>query len=210
MGYLGAFLIGVVVAVIELVTRYRDDIAKALTSLPALFYVLLNGVIALFAATLLTSYYPDVVRLAGTSKINDGMLAVVAGFGSLAILRAGIMKVRVGSNEISVGPALIIEQLLAVIDRLVDRRMASYRGDITDELAPKIVFATHGTKLVTECLGRLTNASAQEAKDLKELVQSLTGTSEIDAAQKSRSLVLALLPIVGALVLRQSVKSVTS
>lgn len=213
-GYVGAIIIAAVAAGIELGTRYQDDAARLRRSVPFWFYVAVNAAIALGAAFWLVSFYPStIMRPDGSSgtSVSDALLAVYAGFGSLAVLRAGIMKVRVGGgNEVSVGPGLLLEGLLFVVDRAVDRTMASYRGSIADELVPQLTFETHGIKLVTECLGRLTNVSAEEGQRLNEVVRGLTGRNDIDARQKSRLLLMTLLATAGETVLKQSVKSVTT
>lgn len=213
MGYVGAFLIAAVVAAIELVTRYRDDIGRAIKSAPALFYILLNGLIGLGAAWALTSLYPAMVSVGegDMRQLSQPLLAVVAGFGSLAVLRTGIMKLRIGqSGEVSVGPALVIERLLAVIDRLVDRQMGSYRGTVADGLVQQVDFDTHAAALVTECLTRLSNIGAEEGQQLRDFANALTGRTDINARQKSRSLLMQLLAVVGEKVLRESVQSVTA
>jgi hypothetical protein len=209
-GYAGAFVIGAIVAAIELITRYKDDIRRAVGSAPALFYALLNGAAALGAAWAIVHWFPTTLSIAGReSSFNQPALAMAAGFGAMAVLRAGIMKIRVGQGQdVSVGPGLIIERLLAVIDRLVDRRMASYRGGVADSLVQQINFSTHATALVTECLTRLSNISAEEGQQLTTFANALTGRTDISDRQKSRALLMQLLAVVGEKVLKESVQSV--
>lgn len=209
-GYVGAFVIAAVVAAIELLTRYRDDIGRAIKSVAAGCYVFLNGAIGVAAAWLLVSLAPGSVSIGGdTAKLSPALLAVVAGFGSLAVLRLGIAKVRVGQNEVSVGPGFIIERLLSVIDRAIDRRMGSYRGGVADKLTSTLPFDTHAVALVSECLTRLSNIPAEEGQQMRDLVNALTGRTDINARQKTRALLMALLPTVGETVLTEAVASVT-
>lgn len=211
-GYVGALVIAAAAAAIELAMRYRDDIRRAVLSWPAAFYVLLNGLIGLGAAWLLVNLYADLVQVDETNTaISPAKLAFIAGFGSLAVLRAGIMKVKIGrGDEVSVGPGFIIERLLALVDRLVDRQMASYRGTVADSLVGQVDFDQHATALVTECLTRLSNISAEEGRQLTEFANALNGRNDINARQKTRSLLMQLLSVVGERVLRESVASVTS
>lgn len=212
-GYIGALLIAAIVAAIELVTRYRDDIGRAIMTAPALFYIALNGLAGLGTAWAMMNLYPAVVSTDGAAGQvpSQALLAVTAGFGSMAVLRAGIMKVKIGQGEeVSVGPGFIIERLLAVVDRLVDRQMASYRGGVADALAQQVEFDAHATALVTECLTRLSNISAEEGQQLTTFANALTGRTDINARQKARSLLMQLLAVVGEKVLRESVQSVTS
>jgi hypothetical protein len=121
-----AGVISLVVAYIELLARYRDDPWRAIWSVPAFCYAIINGIVALLGAWWLVTFFPATVATAADPLKTDGLkLAVVAGFGSLAVLRTSLLKLRMnGGDEISVGPAVIIEQLMSVVDRSVDRHLA--------------------------------------------------------------------------------------
>lgn len=197
-------------ATIELVTRYRDDVGRALVSLPSAIYILLNALIALVAAWWLVNFYPGTVTTGSgdEARLNDAILATAAGFGSLALLRAGVTKITIRGQEVTAGPGIIIEGLLLVVDRWVDREMGDYRGSIADELTPSIDFETKGAKLVSECITRLSNLTPEEGQKLNLMLSSLTGRTDVDATQKSRVLIMALLPIMGGKLLRSAVNSV--
>jgi hypothetical protein len=208
--YLGAMAIAAIAAAIELVTRYRDDVGRAVSSAPAIIYIILNGVIALGAVWWLATFFPAVITSAsGTGpRVNAPLLAITAGFGSLAALRAGVTKVTIRGQEVTAGPGIIIEGLLLVVDRLVDRQMGDYRGSIADELVPLVPFEQKGATLVSECITRLSNPTPEEGQKLNLLLSSLAGRTDIDANQKSRVLVMALLPIMGGALLKKAVNSV--
>jgi hypothetical protein len=188
-----------------------------------LTYVLINGGVAVLGAWWLATFFPAAVsavdsvaaaaRKAGRKPIpiDGAKLAVVAGFGSLAVLRTSLMKLRVNSgDDISVGPAVIIEQLLSVVDRSVDRHLAQHRATIASELASRIDFDRDRTSLVSLCLVLLQNPSATEQQQMTSVSQALAGRTDLPASIKAISLLLALLGLVGETVLREAVEQVAA
>jgi len=192
----------------ELTARYKDDPLRALLSWPAGLYVLLNAGSAVAVAFLLTRFASETFAPAGRPDVL--LIAMAAGFGSLAALRLSIVKLKVGSDEVSVGPALVIEQVLKVVDREVDRHLASHRASIADELASRIEFAKQGMPLVITCIALLQNASAEEQTRMIDVARGLSGREDIPPQVKAISLVLALLGLVGEKVLRAAVDVVVT
>ena len=88
--------------------------------------------------------------------------------------------------------------------------MGSYRGGVADRLTAAVNFETHAVALVSECLTRLSNIPAEEGQQMRDLVNALTGRTDINARQKTRALLMALLPTVGETVLSEAVASVTA
>ncbi|HZZ89985.1 MAG TPA: hypothetical protein VFE13_16780 [Caulobacteraceae bacterium] len=209
-GIVVAGLIGIVVAYAELLARYRDDPMRAVLSWPAFSYALVNGGAGLLAAWWLSSFFPSIVAATGAKSIDGAKLAVVGGFGALAVMRTSLLKLKLNSgDEVSVGPAVIVDQLLTVVDRSVDRHLAERRATIASELAGRIDFQRDGTSLVALCLVLLQNPSATEQQQMSAVLQGLNGRTDIPANIKATSLLLALLGLVGETVLRQAVKQVS-
>lgn len=190
----------------ELAARYRDDPIRALFSFPAGLYLLLNAGAGYAAAFMLSRFAPETFLVGGKPDVL--MLALAAGFGSLAALRVSIVKLKVGADELSVGPALVIDQVLKVVDRGVDRHLASHRATIAEELASSIDFEDHGMSLVATCIALLQNASADEQNRMIELARGLGGRDDIPPLTKTVNLILALLGLVGEHVLRAAIKVV--
>jgi len=205
-----AALIGGISALVELLARYRDDPARAILSVPAAAYAVINAVAAILAGWWLVLFqfslvadpqYPHLVSVA--------RLAVIAGFGSLLVMRTSLLRLRMpGGDEISVGPAVIVEQLLSVIDRGVDRHLAVRRAQIASVLAPKIDFTRHNSELVSLCLVLLQNPTADEEQRMTAVSRALAGRNDIDDRVKAMSLILALLGLVGETVLVQAVDAI--
>ncbi len=207
-----AGLIGFIVSAVELLARYRDDPLRALWSWPALSYALINGGAGLLAAWWLATFSKSLVAVdpvAHPIAVDGVKLTIVAGFGSLAVLRTSLMKLRtVGGDDISVGPAVIVDQLLSVVDRGVDRHLAEHRSQIAAQLASQIDFVQQSSSLVALCLVLLQNPSPIEAQQMTTVRSALAGRTDMPDSIKNMSLVLALLGLVGQKVLAEAVKCV--
>jgi hypothetical protein len=214
VGIFAAGLIGLAVAYVELLARYRDDPRRAVWSWPAFAYALINGAIAALGAWWLVTFSPATVSKAPAGapvSVDEVKLAIVAGFGSMAVLRTSLLKLRMNSgDDISVGPAVILDQLLSVVDRAVDRHLAEHRAQIASELAGRIDFDLHRTSLVSLCLVLLQNPSPNEQQQMTSVSQALAGRTDIPSSTKSVCLLLALLGLVGETVLREAVKQVAA
>jgi len=217
-----AALIAAAVAFVELLARYRDDPWRATLNLASLTYAAINAAVAVLAAWWVVTFFPQIVGIGDAKalaaqqaagipvRIDSVKLAVAAGLGSLALMRTAVLKLRVaGADDIAIGPALVIDQLLSVVDRSVDRHLAAHRAEIANQLAPRLDFARHATSLAALCLTLLQNSTPAEQQQITAAVQALNGRTDIPPAIKSTSLVLLLLGLVGEAVLRQAVDEVT-
>jgi hypothetical protein len=207
-----AGFIGLAVAYVELLARYRDNPLRAVASWPATAYGLINGGVALLGAWWMVQFAPQLVAQSShliPAPIDGVKLAIVAGFGSLAVLRTSLLKLRMSSGgDISVGPAVIIDQLLSVVDRSVDRHLAQHRAVVASRLATQIEFDRDRTALVSLCIVLLQNISPTEQQQMTSVSQALAGRTDINSATKAVSLILALLGLVGETVLNEAVKQV--
>jgi hypothetical protein len=50
-----------------------------------------------------------------------------AGFSAMVLLRSSLFTVRIGSQDVDTGPAAVLQQLLAALDRQIDRREGQLR-----------------------------------------------------------------------------------
>jgi hypothetical protein len=138
------------------------------------------------------------------------LATLAAGLSALAALRTSIFRVRTaGGEDIAFGPALLIESLLKVVDRSVDRHLAEQRARIVKELAPQLNFTQHGNELALHCISLLQNANLEEQTRITALAANLVGRADITPIAKSRLLVLGLLGVIGEPVLRGAVRDVT-
>jgi hypothetical protein len=134
---------------------------------------------------------------------------VVAAFGALALFRSSLFTVRVGQQDIGVGPSTALTILLTAADRGVDRARARERSQQVTTIMRGVSFAKAHLALPTFCLGLLQNSSTTEQQELGTAVRSLAESTMTDA-QKSFALGLLLINIVGATVLTNAVEALGS
>lgn len=120
---LAVLCIGGAVGFAELVSRYRDEPWQAAATPPGLTYIALNAGCGLIGL-LLMEHFPQ-----QTASPDDGVARVlVAGTGAMVVLRSKLFTLRQAEGEeIAVGPALALDQVLNAVNRDIDRRRAARR-----------------------------------------------------------------------------------
>ncbi len=117
--------LGGLVAVGELVARYRDKPTSALLLPSSLFYVAVNAAASGAALGLIHGFGWQFGQKGAAAAITQ---VLVAGFGSLAFFRSSLFTVRVGSTDVGVGPSAVLDSILAAADRATDRNLGEQRS----------------------------------------------------------------------------------
>ena len=119
--------IGATVGVGELVSRYRDEPAKAVFTLPALLYVALNAAASLLALAATAAASEEAAI--GVGQAMHWTPVIGAGLGAMAILRSALFVVRTqDGKDLQVGPGSLVQTLLEAADRSLDRLRAQQRA----------------------------------------------------------------------------------
>jgi hypothetical protein len=130
-----AFLCGGLVGTAEIASRYRDEPIHAIRSPYGLVYIVLNGAISVLSL-LLIFHYSDMFRAVSGDKL---LAAIAAGFGSSAVMRTRLAVLKgPDGKEVSIGPDLVINQLLQIFDQRIDRLRAKKRQAIVINNLPLI------------------------------------------------------------------------
>jgi hypothetical protein len=120
--YLCAFLLGAANAFTEIITKFDDDPMKAFGTVEALGYHIFNGLISVLAL------YVLVLNHADTSTDPGRMQAVlVAGLGSMLIMRSKLFSIKVQDEVVSFGPEQFIKVFLGFMEQAIDRARAHAR-----------------------------------------------------------------------------------
>jgi hypothetical protein len=208
MAYVVVFLLGSTVGGAELISRYKDRPMRAVTTLPAIFYILLNASGSM-AALYFISIYPEKVGFSPNSgNWPAGILVpavLIAGISSLLFFRTSIFKLRIGDADLAVGPSIILDSLLASADRAVDRVMAAPRATFVHEVMGRVSFYKAAVILPAHCLALMQNVSNPETQRIIGVVDSLRANKDMPDRIKSLNLGLALLTVVGEGVLRTAI-----
>ena len=203
--YLIAGLLGAAVGLAELLSRYKDQPWRAVSTPPAISYIFINALSSVVALDLCLIFKVDLGRDPSNPLASEVKLVLLAGFGSMSFFRSSLFTVRVGGHDVGIGPSTVLQSILDATDREVDRRIAIYRDKIVKQVTASITFEKAKVALPAYCIGLMQNLTDAEQAELgKDL--DLIGTKNMSDDDKARLLVLALVNCVGPDVVRQAVK----
>ena len=215
--FIATWLLGVILASIELASKYKDDPTSVLCSAPGRLYLSINGLICVFSLYLIFTFglgheVDDSLPLMSQRTLD----VIQASLAAFFIMRSSFLKLGHDSN-IDLGLNAILKKLLEIVDREVDRVRAVKRSnEITTLFASVDCMKTkHIFKL---CLNVMQNVSTEEASDIQravEVLDSHSGSQDSDATEMDLKLMqleigLALYNIVGISVLRSAVHDLES
>lgn len=195
--FAAAVLLGILVGLAELVSRYRDAPQSALYKPPALGYLALNGAASGLALALIRAF--GWTFGAGANTVRWTQL-LVAGVGAMALFRTSLFTVRAGDRDIAVGPATFLQIFRDAADREVDRLRASDRSSKVGDLMDGVDYTRASEGLVPYCLALMQNVPDEEQQKLVQGVK-LLDAEPIEPAIKVRILGLLLMNVVGPNVL---------
>jgi hypothetical protein len=195
--FVAVFYIGALVGMGELVARYRDAPQSALWTWAAALYVAINALAAIVALYVVQVFHiaesPDALK----TRITHIFLA---GFGAMGFFRSSVFTVRVGEQDVAIGPVAFLQVVLRATDRAVDRVRAKARAETVTTAMNGVSFDRAHAALPAFCLALMQNVSAEEEKDIGDGVKVLQGAA-LDNDTKAKNLALMLLNVIGENVL---------
>ena len=191
-------LLGGLVGISELISRYKDAPAAALRSIPAVFYVAINSAASVFALI--------VIQRNPAWFAQRWQQVLVAGISSMALFRTSLFTVRAGDKDIGVGPSSFLQIFLHAADRAVDRVRAAARSGAVGPIMDGLDYDKAFKALPPFCLALLQNLSDDDQQELGKRLKALDESSG-DPPVKAKLLGLALINIVGEDVLKAAVRS---
>lgn len=201
-----AFLTGFLTAAVELFSRYRDEPFKTVYhSRFSWFYLSLNGLFGLAAYLIL--YYTGVEKV---SFLQHLKIALGGGFGAALIIRARVISAKVGDQDISIGPGYVVDQLLFIVDRQIDRERAIQRTDKVTEAMYGMESTAAITLAHTMILGSMQNLSIKDQVDLAVRLKQIKQDEETGDQEKSYALGFVILDFMGEDYLELFIKIKTS
>jgi hypothetical protein len=198
--------IGVMVGTGELVARYRDDPFKAVLSVPAGLYVVFNAAAAISALALIRVFGWQFGLADASEEAQDWIQVIVAGFGAMALFRSSLFVVRIGDEDVGVGPSGFLQVMLIAADRGVDRSRAKVRAAIVTRVMKGVSYDKANAALPSTCIALMQNLSVGEQEEIKRAVSALTN-ADMEPGAKVLALGLLLMNYVGDSVLEEAVRS---
>jgi hypothetical protein len=198
-----ACLLGGLLAIAELVARYRDDPAAAVLSWPAAVYV---GVNAAAAGVALYIIHVFSWTFGADGSAREAVQVLSAGLGSAALFRASVFNVTAGDRVIGIGPSEILNVILTAADRAVDRRRALIRATRAAQIMAGLTFEGSAEALLAYCVATMQNVTPDEARVVEAKISALRDhkNDAVHDTVKLYILGLSLLSLVGDHVLEKA------
>jgi hypothetical protein len=200
--------LGFLAGAIEAFTRYRDAPFKAvLKSVYGWLYLLFNAgfSVAAYGGALWWD------KIDAVTPIDRLELALAAGLGGAVLARARIFSVKVGDNDVVIGPAFLLDQLLARLDREIDRERYRERyrerTRLVLEATKGIDFTPTARYARTLIFGSRQNLAAEQRVALFKKIRELE-SSAADGEQKLLALGFEILNVMGEVYFRDLVAEV--
>lgn len=133
------FALAAFVAFVEVLVRFRDEPFQAGASAPGVAYFTVNGVAAA-AIYCLIAYLGINFGAPDDSHLKHVMQVTIAAFSGIAFLRSGFFvgKDKNTGENMMYGPALVLENILAVVSTQIDRERAMRRIRFSEELSASL------------------------------------------------------------------------
>ena len=192
--------VGVVVGVVEILQRYRDAPFRAVFNGWGVGYVALNAAVSYGAFWVLYHWIgaPPLGAAGPSDALHLLALAASAGFGGATLIRARLATIRLPSGqEFGFGPVIVVETLLSVVDRQLDRQLATERYRMMHELMEGIDFERAKKRLPRKLFLAMQGVPAAEAARVAKPIDEIDRMDHLDSQDKSYLLGYYLLGLVG-------------
>ncbi len=196
VGWGGAsFAFGALVGASEILSRYRDEPLQTISSRYGAAYLALNGAISVIAFLLLDRYSVQIFPTLGNDLF---LLAVVGGFGAMAVLRSKLFTFRAADGtEYAIGPAIVVETILQSIDRKIDRHRAAQRlNKVFNALSGQTDFNRTAQFLEASLLS-FQNLTSDDKAEIAGIIDEYRKETDWPASLKIMAVGFAFLTIAG-------------
>jgi hypothetical protein len=185
------FIVGALAGLAEFLGKFRDEPIKVLRTAQALTYLSFNGLIAVFAYVVLVAYETATVSLLDQIKV-----VVVAGLGSMLIMRSRLFNVKIGNEDYAFGPDQIIKVYMRFMEKAIDRVRAKERFEGVTRTMEGIDFGRVCSHAVV-ALQAAQTLSADELKKLLEKIGEIKADNVLTWQEKSHRLAYAIMDEMG-------------
>ncbi|MGI9052608.1 MAG: hypothetical protein ACR2HQ_08175 [Ilumatobacteraceae bacterium] len=185
----------------ELVTRYRDRPSDLARSLAAWLYSGLNAAAGATALLLIRTF---AWTFGATGTTVPVVQVLVASFGSLALFRSSLFKVRVGNADVDIGPSTLLTMALNAADLGVNRKQGRLRSKYVRRHFKDVDFDRAMVSLPTYCINLMEGVPEADQRRLLEEITELD-EAEMSSQMKSYNLGLAILRVTGVSILESAV-----
>lgn len=191
-----AFLIGVIVGLSELMSRY-SVLKKIFQEYSSVFYLLINGFSCIMGYFLF-------VELELFSN-HETLRILFSGFSSLTVIRSSIAKYQIGDQNFDAGLSSILNIFLNHADKAFDQEKSKEKLDIVSPIVEGVDFKKAKLRLPITCFSLMDNVSDSEQKNVSTEVWKLEQDKNLDNHTRVVNLGIILANITGYELLKKTV-----
>jgi hypothetical protein len=200
--YLIAVFLSLLVAVAELLSKFKDEPFKIIGKNPfAWFYILFNVIIGAVSLYLLYR-----TNLFGTTEYDLIKAAFTAGLGSTVLMRSKFFKTQFNGKDIAIGPEFIINVFLETLETMIDRDRALERKNLVEKHMSDIDFSTAKDYVITTILASSQTHSPEVTKEIMEEADKIE-KSQMSDIDKSYALGYLIMDYMGERFLKEMFKN---
>jgi hypothetical protein len=192
---IASFSFGALVGLSEILSRYRDEPIRASTTVFGAAYLFLNGIISFLAFAVLCRYPAQVFP---SIQKDLFLTSVVAGFGAMTVFRSKLFTFRSpDGKEYPIGPAIVLDTILKMIDSKIDRRRATERQAKVFQSMQRLNDFADTANYIEASLGSFQNLSQDDKAQIKAVIDQYRQVPAWPDTLKSLGLGFAFLNIAG-------------
>ncbi len=193
-----AMFVAAVAGAADILSRYRDEPFRAIFSRYGWAYMAVNALIGLIALTLFGLEH-DGTGFKGM-LVDDSLPlnAIAVGTGAMLLLRSKLFSIR-GENgaETSFGPQIVLDALLVVLDRGIDRQRAAARHTLVYKKLAGITNFSETARFFQMSLLSFQNLSEVEKSQLVDIIDEYDKDTGWSDSLKVMAVGFAILTVAG-------------
>jgi hypothetical protein len=190
--YLSVFVLGAVIGVSDVFSRYQEAPLRTLGTPGALTRIATNAAASGLALWLIkTPFGPGPLTIS-----NPAAQIVAAGFGALALLRISL-RFRFSGQDVSIGPADLIDSILAAGDRDANRASTVATARDAYEVRRKVLYPDIVRRLAPICVEFPQTLSAAQRQELYANIKASVDRVDCGEAEKSLLVLAVIARVVG-------------
>jgi hypothetical protein len=195
LAFVVAGLLGGLVGAVEIFQRYRAEPFRAVLNPWGAAYLVFN------AGTSAIAFWVAAVANSLTEKTASLALmqwAALAGFGASALIRAKLLNIKLSDGkEVALGPEIVVQTFLAVLDRELDRYRGQRRFETVRRLMREVDFERAKLRLPLQVFQAMQAVTEEETEKLMQRVAEVDGLTTLSSQDKAYLLGFYLLDLVG-------------
>jgi hypothetical protein len=195
--YFWAFTVGMLAAFVEIITKFPDEPLKSLGTTEALIYHAVNGGIAAFSLWVLVLF-----KVSSQTDLDKLKIVLAASLGSMAVMRSKLFNVKVGEEDISVGPEQIVKVFFRFMEESIGRVRALSRINFVTEVMNNLNFQNIRTHTIA-MLDSVQTLSVERKTDLETKMSRISEAEPQEPQLKSYLLGFLLLDAMGEAFVRR-------